>query len=235
LKRGLNASFNTYCHKLELVLANSVNTGIQSDWFAASDELCNQLQQLTSLDARVELFESLCFSLEPELYPAFLQLLFYVEHHADAQLQQQFTDTLVYAMGTGRLPCGTLPAWGSMSAATLAPYTTSRALGPIEFLCAWYAQPTHLPQLSDAVFDDALSTLMRLIDSNTAARKWYCHNLKMDAINDSIGMFSSATRTAIAALAKAWNANGCSDTLAAQFIVDIKNSHTFKSARHLRR
>jgi len=204
------------------VLEHSLNHVVQPDWNAASNELVNQLQQLNDLDSRVELLDSLCNRLGPDMYPAFLQLLFHIEHHADAKVQKQLTDTLVYAMGTGRLPCGTLPAWGSTNSITFNRYRTSHALGPIEFLCAWYAQPTNLPQLHDATFDDALSTLLRLVDSNRAARKMYCHNLNMDAINDSIGMFSRATRKGIARLAKAWNANGCSDKLAAQFIVDIK-------------
>ena len=198
----------------------------QPDWIAASHELINQLQQLNDLDLRVELLDSLCSRLGPDMYPAFLQLLFYVEHHSDANLKKELTDTLVYAMGTGRLPSGVLPAWGSTSSTTSNRYSTSRALGPIEFLCAWYAQPTNLPRLHDATFDDALSTLLRLVDSNRAARKMYCYNLNMGSINDSIGMFSRATRTGITKLAKAWTANGCSDTLAAQFIVDIKASHT---------
>ncbi len=211
------------------MLENSYISDAQPDWIAASHELASQLQQLTDLDSRVDLLDSLCNRLGPDLYPAFLQLLFFIEQYADANVQKQLTDTLAYAMSTGRLPCGTLPAWGSTSSTTSKMYSSSRALGPIEFLCAWYAQPTNLPQIHDAIFNDALSTLLRLIDSNQVARKMYCYNLNMDAINDSIGMFSSATRTGMTKLAKAWNANGCSDKLAAQFIVDVKASQTISS------
>jgi len=208
------------------VSENAFNTSVQPDWIKASHELVNQLQQLSDLDSRVELLEALCNRLGSDMYPAFLQLLFFVEHHTNAEVQKQITDTLAYAMSTGRLPSGTFPAWGSTGAKSTHPYRTSRALGPIEFLCAWYAQPTNLPQLNDATFNDALSTILRLVDSNRTARKMYCYNLNMDAINDSIGMFSSATRAGIARLAKTWNTNGCSDKLAAQFIVDIKSSNT---------
>jgi len=76
--------------------------------------------------------------------------------------------------------------WGSTSPVAQNPYTASRALGPIEFLCAWYAQPTDLPVLSDEIFDKALSTVLRLIDSNKTAKKIYCYNLKMDAINNCL-------------------------------------------------
>lgn len=208
------------------MLDHSIKSTVKPDWIAASHELVSQLQQLNDIDSRVELLDALCNRLGPDMYPAFLQLLFYIEHHSDNKIQKQLTDTLVYAMSTGRLPSGILPAWGSTSSTTSNRYSTSRALGPIEFLCAWYAQPTNLPKLHDATFDDALSTLLRLVDSNRTARKMYCYNLNMDSINDSIGMFSRATRAGITKLAKAWNANGCSDRLAAQFIVDIKASYT---------
>lgn len=207
------------------MLEHPLNIEVQPDWNAASYELANQLQQLNDLNSRVELLDSLCNRLGPAMYPAFLQLLFYIEHHADADVQKRLTDTLAYAMSTGRLPSGTLPAWGSTSSTTSNRYRPSHALGPIEFLCAWYAQPTSLPQLHDTTFDGALSALMRLVDSNRAAQKMYCYNLNMDAINHSIGMFSRATRKGITKLAKAWNANGSSDKLAAQFIADIKASH----------
>jgi len=211
------------------VLDNTFNNGVQPDWITASHELANQLQQLTDMDSRVELLETLCTRLGSDMYPAFLQLLFFVEHHTSAKVQKQITDTLAYAIGTGRLPSGTFPAWGSTRSRTSSPYSTTRALGPIEFLCAWYAQPTNLPPLNDTAFDEALSTILRLVDSNRTTRKMYCYNLNMDAINDSIGMFSSATRTGIAKLAKAWNANGSSDRLAAQFIIDIKSNQALTS------
>jgi len=198
----------------------------QPDWVAASDELARQLQQLNDLDARVELLDTLCVHLGPDLYPAFLQLLFFTENNKNTETQKQLTDTLAYAMSTGRLPCGNLPAWGSTNTASPIPYNTSRALGPIEFLCAWYAQPTNLPQLNDATFDKALSALLRLINSNRATRKMYCYNLNMYSIDHSIGTFSSATRNAMAKLAQAWNTNDCSDKLAAQFIANIKSAHT---------
>jgi len=210
--------------------AYSYNWFILSEGNAITGPTTQSPAQLNDLDSRVELLDSLCHRLGPDMYPAFLQLLFVVEHHSDAQIQKQLTDTLVYAMSTGRLPSGVLPAWGSTSQTTSNPYSTSRALGPIEFLCAWYAQPTNLPRIQDETFDDALSTLLRLIDSNRTARKMYCYNLNMDAINDSVGMFSRATRTAITRLAKTWNANGCSDTLAAQFIVFRYRHNTASSS-----
>ncbi len=189
-----------------------------SDRYLSAQELLVQLHALGDIDDRVRLIENLCTQLCSDLYPTFLQILCLIERKSDERCHALVTDTLVYALVTERMPSGRLPAWGTSRSSTQNPFMQHRTLGPIEFVCAWYSQATNLSPLNDDSFTFALSTLLRLIDSNTEARKRYCYKLSVDMSDTSIGVYSNATRNGIAHIARLWNAQGHSGNLAEAYI-----------------
>ena len=114
------------------------------------------------------------------------------------------TDTLIHALGSGRLPAGRMPAWGASAPLEESSFDSGRSLGPIEYLCAWYAQPSELPSLGQPAFDDMATRLLRLVSANESARTMYCAKLLSDAEDPLSGSLSLETRSALEALALAW-------------------------------
>jgi len=175
----------------------------QPDWHGAAQELINQFAELPALDERITLLENLCDRLGGELYPAFLQILYVIERHAEPDCKNDFIDTVCHGLSTGRLPSGKLPAWGSSPASTNA-FGQTRLLGPLEFLCAWYAQSTNLPALTEQQFSTLCTHLLQLFSTNEKAAELYKLKLQNDVSNPVAGALSSRTREGIAALVDGW-------------------------------
>ena len=173
------------------------------DWHGAAQELVNQFAELPAMDQRITLLETLCDRLGGELYPAFLQILYIIERHADQNCKKDFIDTVCYGLSTGRLPSGKLPAWGSNPSGNNA-YGQTRLLGPLEFLCAWYAQSTNLPALSEQQFSAMCTHLVKLFSTDEKAADLYKLKLQNDVSNPVAGALSSRTRDGIAALVDSW-------------------------------
>ncbi|MED5620392.1 hypothetical protein [Ideonella sp. BN130291] len=177
----------------------------QPDWLAAAQALVDGCEALPRPQDRITLMETVCQGLGDALYPAFVNLLCHIERHGEPAVQALVAQTLVHALGSGRLPSGRLAAWGG----ALRPqggYGHARSLGPIEYLCAWHAQPSGREPLSASAFDAALQPLLRLVGTDPAARALYCAKLRADAQDPLGGSWSRSARQGVLALADAWEA-----------------------------
>jgi len=176
----------------------------QPDWHSAAQSLINHFAELPERDDRVALLESICDRLGGDLYPAFLQLLYTIERYADKSCKQSVVDTVSYGLSTGRLPSGKLPAWGSNSTQT-STYGQIRNLGPIEFLCAWYSQSTHLAPLSHEHFSTLCASFVRLFSLDQNAAEKYMQKISADISDPLVGALSNQSREGLKALVSAWH------------------------------
>ena len=174
------------------------------DWHAATRELVHGFAGLRTPDERIRVMDRLCERLGGSLYPAFLQMLCLVERNGDGPSRALVVETLMHAIGSGRLPSGRMPAWGARSAIDGATFEQGRSLGPIEYLCAWYAQPSELPPLERRAFDELATRLLGLISESAPAREMYCTKLLEDAENPLGGALARETRAGLVALATEW-------------------------------
>lgn len=175
----------------------------QPDWHGAAQELVNQFAELPDPDDRISLLESFCDRLGGSLYPAFLQILYVIERHAEQPCKKEFIATVCHGLSTGRLPSGKLPAFGSNPSSASA-YGQTRLLGPLEFLVAWYSQSTNLPSLSEQQFTKLSTHLIQLFSTNEEAAELYKLKLQNDISNPVAGALSSRTREGIAVLVDSW-------------------------------
>lgn len=170
------------------------------DWYSAAEALIEACVYLPTPEDRVRWLERLCLSLGDTLYPAFLHVLCHIGEHGDPGAQKAVADVLVLALQSGRLPSGRHAAWGSMHG------TATRTMGPIEYLCAWHAQPGNRGQLNAIAFDRAARALLGLVSHSDSARRLYCAKLLADSEDPLGGAWSRATRQALQAMARAWAA-----------------------------
>lgn len=194
------------------------------DWYAAAHTLINGFHALDNHDERVRLTEKLCDKLSGDLYPAFLQILYNIEQHADNEAKSLLTNTLIYGLNTGRLPSGKLSAWGSNTLSADSAFGQTRTLGPIEYLCTWYSQPSGQPPLTRAAFVTIATSLLRLIESDSTAKSLYCVKLSEDAEDPLSGSLSAQTRAGLTALAASWQAGQPAEVVVESYIDSIQGS-----------
>jgi hypothetical protein len=197
-------------------MSDDTNTRVlraDPDWYSAAEALIEGCVYLPTPEDRVRWLERLCLSLGDALYPAFLHVLCHIGEHGDPSAQQAVADVLVLALQSGRLPSGRQAAWGSVHG------TATRTMGPIEYLCAWHAQPGNHGQLNATAFDRAARALLGLVSHSDSARQLYCTKLLADAEDPLGGAWSRATRHALQTMANTWAA-GAQPQRAAQDAVD---------------
>ena len=189
----------------------------EPDWHAAAQSLVDGCSAVDSGELRVRLMEQLCNSLGSELYPAFLNILCAVGASGDQKAQALVTETLVHALTTGRLPSGKRAAWGTGAASTNHTFRQTRALGPIEYLCAWYAQPSGNKPLSATAFHRIAHTLISLISVETKARMLYCAKLRADVEDPIEGALARPTRQAMSEMIQAWEEGAAPEEVVSRF------------------
>jgi hypothetical protein len=172
------------------------------DWSGAAEVLIEGCAHLPTPEERVRWLERLCLSLGDALYPAFLHVLCRIGEHGDAGAQKAVADALVLALQSGRLPSGRHAAWGATHGGA------TRAMGPVEYLCAWHAQPDSRGPLGAPAFDRAARAVLGLVSHSDAARRLYCAKLLNDAQDPLGGAWSRGTRQALQAMARAWGGAG---------------------------
>jgi hypothetical protein len=171
------------------------------DWAAAAQLLVDGCAHAPDPGYRVELLERLCLALGDALYPAFLNVLAVVGERGTPAAQAAVADALVDALRSGRLPAGRRAAWGASRRVEQA---LGSALGPVEYLCAWYAEPQGADRPSAARFDQALRSLLALLMQSPRASALYAARLRALADDPLDGTLSRAARAALRALADAW-------------------------------
>lgn len=195
----------------------------QVDYHAASQALVDGCVDLRSDEERVALLQAVCSGLGDELYPAFVQVLWLVSCHGDHGAREIVARTLIHALRTGRLPSGRHAAWGRMRSGGV----LARPLGPIEYLCAWYAQEWAVgdPRALDAEqFQAGANALMNLVGASRGARQLYCEKLLADVADPIGGTFSRSTREALRALADAWREGAAAADASARFVAVVDRS-----------
>ncbi len=172
-------------------------------WALAAQALVDGCIDLPTDEERVALLATVCTALGDELYPAFLRVLALIGRNGDHGARIAVANTLVHALRTGRLPSGRRSAWGA-SAQSDAAFGSRRSLGPLEYLCAWFAQADAGEALPSEPFQSAAASVMELIGASKEARILYCEKLLAD-VNDPLGgALTRQTREALRALATAW-------------------------------
>jgi hypothetical protein len=186
--------------------AAALSLRAQPDWHRAAQWLIDGCAHLPSAPLRIELLERLCNALGDELYPALLGVLCTVAERGTPQAQQAVAAALLEGLCSGRVPSGRRPAWGAPSARPDA--HAMRRLGPVEYLCAWYAQPAGAAPPSAPAFDRALRSLLGMVSTAEPARLLYCDRLRAAADDPLSGTLARATRDALRRLAEAWESDG---------------------------
>lgn len=174
------------------------------NWHGAAQGLVDGLQSLETPVEKITLMERMCVQLGDSLYPAFLQILFTLEQHADSKAADIVSATLVECIRSGRLPSGRLSAWGSSGLTGDSAFGQTRVLGPIEYACAWYVQGGTNYPLTLQQFTQIISSLLRLVSTNETAKNHYCLKLQGDIDDPISGALSNSTRNALQALIDSW-------------------------------
>ena len=200
-------------------------------WDAAAQLLVDGCAHAPDAAYRVDLLERLCLALGDQLYPAFLKVLCVVSERGTPAAQTAVADALVDALRSGRLPAGRRAAWGAaggagqgvpgalLGASNLPPSQVPRsvlgaALGPVEYLCVWYAEPNGVDAPSASSFERTLLALLRLVSHSARARALYAARLRALAEDPLDGTLSRRARQALLALAAAWQQAGGSPSAA---------------------
>jgi hypothetical protein len=206
----------------------------QPDWLAAAQALVDGLGALPEAKGRTELMETVCLRLGDALYPAFVNLLCHIERQGEPAVQTLVADALVQALRSGRLPSGRLAAWGTALQGAGdggAAFGHGRSLGPVEYLCAWHAQPSGREPLPANAFDAALQPLLRLVGTSPDARALYCAKLRADAQDPLGGSWSRSARQGVLALADAWEAGAPADDVAASCLAALNGGSSLGRLR----
>jgi hypothetical protein len=183
----------------------------QPEWGVSAQALIDGCVALATLELKVRFLDRVCLSLGDRLYPAFLKLLCLVSDTADDPAKQAVVQTLAHALSTGRLPSGRLQAWGGHGDEAQAWASSTRSLGPIEYLCAWRGRQGG--ELDMPEFSAAAQSVLSLVMFDSQASALYRQKLRQD-INDPLGgALSRTTRSALAELVDAWEAGATVDDL----------------------
>ena len=164
-----------------------------------------------STEYRLGVLKRLVRRLGDDGYPTFLKLVMIIAESDDEIAKKALSDAFVFALSRLDVPSGQLSSWG---ASRLGDRTATqerrpgtmprRQLGPIEFLTAWYAQRTQLPQLDEARYTEVLAALIELCNYNPDLRRLYSAKLLADSRNELEGAYTRVTCDALAAIAQAW-------------------------------
>lgn len=194
------------------------------DWHAAAQSLIDGCAALDSSELRVRLMARLCADLGENLYPAFLEILCAVGEFGDRDAKGIVAETLVHALSTGRLPSGKHAAWGATTVNAERSFGQTRSLGPIEYLCAWYAQSTGRSPLSASAFDRTARALLSLISVKAEAKALYCAKLRADVDDPLEGALARPTRQALGELIDVWEAGGAPEAVVERYLSTLNGN-----------
>jgi hypothetical protein len=108
-----------------------------------------------------------------------------------------------------------------------------RSLGPIEYLCAWFAQAEPARALSAQQFHSAARAVMDLIAASPEARALYCEKLLADVDDPISGALTRQTRQALRALVSAWSSGAPSFDASARFLSALPEARGSSLALHV--
>jgi hypothetical protein len=187
-------------------------------WMEASQALVEGCLDLQNDEDRVALLTIVCERLGDELYPAFLRVLWTIGERGDHAACAAVARALVHALRTGRLPSGRRSAWGASGSMPAAGFGAPRSMGPLEYLCAWFAQAEPARALTAQQFHSAARAVMDLVATSPEARALYCEKLLADVDDPISGALTRQTRQALRALVTAWSSGAPSFDASARFL-----------------
>jgi len=191
-------------------------------WDLAAQSLVDGCIDLRQDEDRVALLAAVCDGLGNQLYPAFLRILAIVGQHGDHAARAAVAGALVHAIRTGRLPTGRRTAWGASPATSgVLGYGNTRALGPLEYLCAWHAQAEPAVAIGTQSFRAGAQAVMDLVSAHPDARLLYCEKLLADVGDPLGGALTRQTREALRALATTWAAGASPFDASASFLASL--------------
>lgn len=206
----------------ENAAAEALDRRGEAGWEAAAQAVIDGCAHMSDAQDRMRLLERLGDELGPARYPALIGVLCTVGERGGAAAQVAVADTLADALCSGRLPTGRRAAWGS---AQEHGGCAGASLGPIEYLCAWHAEPNGAAMLPAAQFDPALRALLGLLSHAEAAHTLYCERLQAVADDPLQTALSRDTRQGLRGLADTWAR--CAADLHAPvdaFLANLRNS-----------
>lgn len=180
------------------------------------------------MEDRLRVLEKLCHSMEDKLYPAILQIFLMIERHGDHTAKALVSETLGYAVSIQRLPEGKMSAWGSSDPVGSTSFARYRSLGPLEYLCSWYAQPNALQPLSAGALSTALSGLLSLINTFDKGRLLYQQKLLSDSNDPLTGALTAQTRNGLRELAIHWQQDHTPEQCTRAFLDAIDNHQSLQ-------
>ena len=174
------------------------------DWATAAQALIDACVHLPGPAQRLDFMDGACRALGPQLYPAFLEVLTLVSERGSPPAQAAVADTLADALASGRIPAAPHPGWGRTPAQAGAASALG-ALGPIEYVCARFLQPTNAAAaVSASAFESVLRPLLQLVSQSPRALGMYCDRLEQAASDPMESLWTRASRSALRALAEQW-------------------------------
>lgn len=195
-----------------------VQTYTPSTLRESAARLAGALRAGHGTEYRLGLLKRIARRLGDDAYPVFLKLLSIIAESDDREAKTAIAEALVVALNRMDLPSGQLTSWGGSnlrggtSGEGAAPEAEARSgtapkrqLGPIEFLTAWYAQRTQLPQLDETQYAQVLALLIELCNHSAELRRLYAAKLVADSRNELEGAYTRVTRDALATIAQAWS------------------------------
>lgn len=195
-----------------------------------ASRLAGALHSERSAEYRLALLKRLARRLGEEAYPVFLKLLSIIAESDDDVAKTAIAEALVVAVNRMDLPSGQLTSWGGSNlrgeASGEGATAPRRQLGPIEFLTAWYAQRTQLPQLDEHHYAQTLSLLIELCNHSEELRRLYPAKLVADSRNELEGAYTRVTREALATIAREWNGAASPSDIASKVVVHESGTQT---------
>lgn len=197
--------------------ASSTVEEVAATWREAAARLATAVNSTTDHEIKVALLRRLTRQLGRLGYPAFLKLLLIIAASDDTRAKQGLAEVIAHALQYQNMPDGPLTAWGAshiwtsqdtISAGQLPGHmfgsAPQRQYGPVEYLTVWYGQKTQRPYLSEALYRDALTHLIGLINHSPNARRLYPARIENDLATSVEGAYTRQTRARLATLACAW-------------------------------
>jgi len=172
----------------------------QFDLVSITRKLLWVLDSRPEPEFRLAIINRLNQQLGEQPYPSLLKAMLMVAEGDDEPAKALLADTFAYAIDEMNLPTGSVSSWGA--SAGLPAY--ARRLGPIEFLTAWFSQPTDRTTLSRSGYQRTLVGLIKLFNCSAHARQLYPRWLQSEVESRQEGTYTKSTRDRLAAIARSW-------------------------------
>jgi hypothetical protein len=186
---------------------------------SAARQLLRALSLNSDEDYRHALLKRIVRKLDEAGYPRFIKLLSVVAQSRDDRAKRLLADTLAISLRKMDLPSGEMTSWGasslgmdgtaisaSMLSGGLSYSAPRRFFGPIEYLAVWFGQSTQRRRLSTEAFEQALISLITLLNFSVQAASLYQNMLEAEAKSELEGAFTRLTRDRLTVIASLWRA-----------------------------